>query len=203
MVGSTSFSLLHQDKTQGEEEDALGGAGRAAVGCRYHQRHLALEDFQPASKMCASIHKPLCELSSAGFRQPYNVLQGMSWRAAKAIIKGNIIIPVPGMEKARKVSQKRAVALEQNHKSRQSMKSRQSGYLTLPLSPSLLQREHCKSSAGAWPWGWQVPRAEDAQSHSRAFMLGQIIWGQALLCQPGWRQLYEQDTKEKYHASPY
>lgn len=91
--------------------------GRAAVGSRYHRRHLALEDFLQASEMRASIHKPLCELSSAGFRQPYNVLQGMSWRAAKAIIKGNIIIPVPGMEKARKVAQKGAVALEQNHKS--------------------------------------------------------------------------------------
>lgn len=84
--------------------------GRAAVGSRYHQRHLACVDFQPASKMHTPIHKLLCELSSAGFTQPCNVLQGMSWRAAKAIIKGNIIIPVPGMEKARKVSQKGAVA---------------------------------------------------------------------------------------------
>lgn len=90
--------------------------GRAAVGSRYYQKHLARVDFWPASKM-HSIHKPLCELSSAGFTQPCNVLQGMSWTAAKAVIKGNIIIPVAGMEKARKVSQKGAVALEQNHKS--------------------------------------------------------------------------------------
>lgn len=38
-------------------------------------------------------------------------------------------------------------------KARQSMKSRQNDSLTLSLSPSLLQKEHCKSSAGVLALG--------------------------------------------------
>lgn len=133
--------------------------GRAAVGSRHHQRHLALVDFWPASKMCTSIHKPLCELRSTGFRQPYNVLQGMSWRAAKAIIKANIIIPVPGMEKVRKVSQKGAVALEQNHKS-QAVKEKSTKWLfnTVTKPKFIAERtlqilsRHLGPRAGRFPW---------------------------------------------------
>lgn len=58
--------------------------------------------YQPLS-CTVQLNKPLHDLSSAGFRQPYNALRGMSWRAAKAIISGNIISPVPGLEEAREV----------------------------------------------------------------------------------------------------
>lgn len=94
-----------------------------AAGGRCCRGQLALVVLLPALKLHASIHKPLCELSSMGFRQPYNVLRGMSWRAAKAVIRGNIISPAPGLEKAGDISQKGATALEQNHKNRQSPKS--------------------------------------------------------------------------------
>lgn len=94
----------------------MGGAGGCrgpAVGGRPRQGQLAPTILLPAPKLHASIHKPLCELSSTGFRQLYNVLQGTSWRAAKAVIRGNIISPASGLEKARNISQKGAAALEQ------------------------------------------------------------------------------------------
>lgn len=77
----------------------------------------------PALKPHTSIHKPLCEPSSTGFRQPYNVLQSMSWRAAKAVIRGNTISLALGLEKARNMFQKGVVVLKQNHRNRQLLKS--------------------------------------------------------------------------------
>ena len=96
----------------------LGERRGPAAGGRCCPGHLALAVLLPAS-----IHKPLCELSSAGFRQPCNVLRGTSWRAAMALTRGHITSPAPGLEKARTVSQEGAAALEQNHRNRQSPKS--------------------------------------------------------------------------------
>lgn len=178
--------------------------GRAAVGSRHHWKHLALVDFWPASKMQASIHMPLCELSSAGFRQPCNVLQGMSWRAAKAIIKGNIIIPVPGMEKARKVSQKGAVAFEQNHKRQAVNEKWLFNTVTKPkfIAERTLQilSRHLGPEAGRFPWPRMLLPHQNLVGPAT---WPQISWGQALPCQPGWGQLCQQDTQEKHRASPH
>lgn len=92
------------------------GGLMACSGWERRPRAVCRPGVPGSLKLHASTHQPLCELSSTGFRQPHNVLQGSSWRAAKAVIRGNIISPVPGLEKARYVSQKEPWPLSKNIK---------------------------------------------------------------------------------------
>lgn len=98
----------------------------------------------------------------------------MSWRAAKAWIKGNIIIPAPGMEKARKVSQKGAVALEQNHKSQAvNEKSAKLLFNTVTKPKFIAERmlqifsRRLSPGVGRFPWSRLLQAAPEPSCQAR------------------------------------
>lgn len=100
----------------------------------------------------------------------------MSWRAAKAIIKGNTIIPVPGMERARKLSQKGAVALEQNHKS-QAVNEKSTKWLfnTVTKPKFIAERtlqilsRRLGPGAGRFPWPRMFAAAPEPSCRARQY----------------------------------